>query len=347
LAKSSGFEVETMTNEERTEALQSLGYHGVEARFLCLAALHSGYFLRRQFLSFVAAPKGWRDDSFTEKLISRRHCQATAYRHNRMVYRLCSKPFFAALGEPDNRNRRQKQPVTIKNKLMALDFVLEHRDLHYLATETEKVEYFTTIARVPLENLPVKRYQSLRNGQSTLRYFIEKFPIFVTGSDGKHTVNFCYVDEGVVSTDGFETFLSHYQSLFSALTGCCVVYLAAQPNLLEKAGTLFHTRNGRKQEPPADPLTRDLLAYFEMRRRYEARDFSGFNTARIVRYREQKRRFADFGFDDLYQRWLLEGDAAVLRKPSANGASSHSLSSPVVRFDTYLLRHNYDLFGTL
>jgi len=35
-----------LTNEARHEALQRFGYTEREARFLCLAALHGGYFLR-------------------------------------------------------------------------------------------------------------------------------------------------------------------------------------------------------------------------------------------------------------------------------------------------------------
>lgn len=337
-----------MTNEERIHALESLGYEDTEACFLCLAALHSGYFVRRQFLALVGAPKGWRDDSFTQKLIDRKHCVATAFRHNHMVYRLSSKPFFAALDEHDNRNRREKQPATIKNKLMALDFVLEHQELSYLATEAEKVEYFTSIAHVPLENLPAKRYQSPRTGQSTLRYFVEKFPIFVSapGTD-EPSVRFCYVDEGVVSTDGFKTFLAHYQPLFSSLTGYRIVYVAALPYLAEKARRTFEGNQRNGSTAPLDPLTRDLLNYFQDRRKYEARDFSGFDTARIVHYREQKQRFVGFGFDDLYRLWLEEGDIAVLRRNSQGTTTSQSLSTPVAHFDTYLLRHNYDLFGTL
>jgi len=337
-----------VTNEERIHALQSLGYEDTEAHFLCLAALHSGYFVRRQFLAFVGAPKGWRDDSFAHKLIARKHCVATAFRHNHMVYRLSSKPFFTALDEHDNRNRREKQPATIKNKLMALDFVLEHQDLSYLATEAEKVEYFTSTAYVPLENLPAKRYQSLRNGQSTLRYFVEKFPIFVsTPGAEQSTVSFCYVDEGVVSTDGFKTFLAYYQPLFSSLAGYRIVYVAAQPYLAEKARRAFEGSRRNGSTAPLDPLTRDLLNYFQDRRKYEARDFSGFDTARIVHYREQKQRFVGFGFDDLYRHWLEEGDVAVLRKNGQRASAAQSLSAPVGQFDTYLLRHNYELFGTL
>lgn len=337
-----------MTNEERINALKALGYEHAESRFLCLAALHSGYFLRRQFLAFVGAPKGWCDDAFTQKLIARKHCVAAPFRHNHIVYRLSSKPLFATLDEHDNRNRREKQPATIKNKLMALDFVLEHLDLSYLATEAEKVEYFTSAAHVPLEILPAKRYQSSRTGRSTLRYFVEKFPIFVSAPSAEQsTVSFCYVDEGVVSTDGFKTFLAHYQPLFSSLAGNRVVYVATQPYLAEKARRTFDGAHRHRSTTPLDPLTHDLLNYFQDRRKYEARDFSGFDTARIVHYREQKQRFVGFGFDDLYRRWLEEGDAAVVRGNDHSTSASRSLSAPVGQFDTYILRHNYDLFGTL
>jgi hypothetical protein len=43
-----------MTDAERINALQALGYNEREAAFLCLAALHSGYFLRRQYHSFAS-----------------------------------------------------------------------------------------------------------------------------------------------------------------------------------------------------------------------------------------------------------------------------------------------------
>jgi hypothetical protein len=53
---------------------------------------------------------------------------------------LFSKPFYKAIGEEDNRNRRERRVFTIKNKLMCLDFVLANRRHRFLATESEKLE---------------------------------------------------------------------------------------------------------------------------------------------------------------------------------------------------------------
>lgn len=57
-----------MTTQERIKALQCFGYDAHEACFLCIAALHSGYFLRRQFLLFINGTKGWKDVAFLNKL---------------------------------------------------------------------------------------------------------------------------------------------------------------------------------------------------------------------------------------------------------------------------------------
>jgi hypothetical protein len=95
-----------MITVDRIEGVQKLGYDGDEARFLSIAALHSGYFVRRQFLTFVEGTKGWKDIVPIEKLKDKGHARALVFRHERIVYHLCSKPLYEAPGEPNNRNRR-------------------------------------------------------------------------------------------------------------------------------------------------------------------------------------------------------------------------------------------------
>src|SRR6185503_63503 len=98
-----------------------------------------------------------------------------------------------------NRNRRLREPATIKNKLMGFDFVLASRQHEYLATEQEKVDYFTETLQMDRLLLPAKRYAS--KGQVTERYFVEKFPIFLSPSlkaSRPPVVSFCFVDEGMV-----------------------------------------------------------------------------------------------------------------------------------------------------
>jgi hypothetical protein len=59
--------------ESQLGKLQVFGYTEVEARFLHIAATHSGYFNLRQFLSFAKASYGKRNARFVEKLFKLGH----------------------------------------------------------------------------------------------------------------------------------------------------------------------------------------------------------------------------------------------------------------------------------
>jgi hypothetical protein len=339
----------TLTHAERIAALKKFDYDPQEAQFLCIAALHSGYFLRRQFLAFRRRSRGWRDSALIEKLKGNRHCRTTMYRENRIVYHLAAKPLYDALGERDNRNRRERQPSTIKNKIMGLDFVLDHPQHDYLATEREKLDYFAGKLKIPPEDLPTRWYQSPRGRGATAKYFVDKFPMFLSVPPGgtMPVVHFCYVDEGLQSTDGFATYLSQYSRLFAALPDFRVVYIAQHQELSGSARRVFDALSAQltgSTGAPMDPEVRQLLEHFETCRQYEARDFSRFDTARLIRYREDKARFSGPRFEGLYERWRAGGAGAVL-EILRSGPALKEL--PVDTFSTCVLEYDYDLFGTL
>ena len=54
-----------------------------------------------------------------------------------------------AIGEADNRNRRPLPLSRAVERLMLLDAVLADRGLQWLATEREKVAYFTLTQTCP------------------------------------------------------------------------------------------------------------------------------------------------------------------------------------------------------
>src|SRR5260370_33266216 len=135
-----------------------------------------------------------------EKVIAKGHAKASVYAHNAHIYHLCPRPFYGALGQVDNRNRRERQPRAIRTKLMSLDFVLSHPRHRYLATEQEKLDYFSGFRRIEQWRLPVKLYRSPRTERSTARYFVDKWPIFLAPEpleDTSDLVSFCFVDEGL------------------------------------------------------------------------------------------------------------------------------------------------------
>lgn len=331
-----------MTNEA-IPVMERLGYSPEEAEFLCLAAIHSGYFVRRQFNDFVGQGRGGAAHRFIEKLLGRHHARYTRYRLNHVIYHVRAKKIYNRLGQTDNRNRREKAPLTIKRKLMSLDFVLAHRKERFLATEFEKVAYFTGERGVPLGDLPLRRYVSHRSGTATARYFVDKLPMYITVSEdtlSSPVVHFAYVDEGAETLQGFETFLAQYKPLFEALGAFELVYVATGAPKWQEAERLFHrtfTASCVADGRPPDPEILRLLDFFKTRRKVDLKELQGLNTGRIIQLRDERKEFSGAEFEALYEAWVRGGDAAVTVAATA--------SLPRGMFRAMLLPHDYDIFG--
>jgi hypothetical protein len=336
-----------MTQAERIAGLRRLGYGESEAGFLCLAALHGGYFLRRQYAEFLGREDGGTVTQLMQKVLDQGHARASTWRQNTQLYHLCSRRFYAALGQENNRNRRRRQLPNVKNKVMGLDFVLAHPKPHYLATEQEKLHYFTGTLQLETAVLPTKRY--LNNGHATDRHFVEKYPIFLADSAqpaASPVVNFCFVDEGASGLSGFWTFLVHYRDLFACLREFQVIYVAAASNHFQAAAKAYARFANREIKTNGAngicPTTR-MVAFFEARQLYETQQWNSFDRAKLLRFRDDRREFSGPEIERLYQRWKAKGRDEMLEILD----SKESLHAPVHgKFSTYLLEHNYGLFDS-
>ncbi len=219
----------TLSPSERIEALGRFSYTPREAAFLVCAALQSGFFLRRQYCQFIHKEVGGTAAALIEKVLTLGHANALEGCRQTQVYHLGSRPFYAALGEEDNRNRRMRPPVAMKNKLMCLDLVLDHPEHSYLVTEQEKVTHFTRTLGISHGDLPAKEFRSPTAVNSTARYFVDKYPIALA-SDGH--ISFCFVDEGLATGARFESYLKQYAALFSQLTRFELNHKYQQPHLV-------------------------------------------------------------------------------------------------------------------
>ena len=114
--------------ESQLAKLRAFGYTEVEARFLHIAATHSGYFTVGQFLSFAKASYGNRNARFVEKLLTLGHASVQRYRRNGRVYHLDSRSIYAAIGKDYLRCRRKHELRYIRTRLLGLDFILAHPD---------------------------------------------------------------------------------------------------------------------------------------------------------------------------------------------------------------------------
>jgi hypothetical protein len=337
---------------ERIEALRRFGYSEPEASFLCLAALHGGYFLRRQYAHFLGGKDGGNVTQLVQKGLADGHLRSSAWRQNTQLYRLCARPFYEALGQGENRNRRAREVLTIKNKLMGFDFVLAHRHVQYLATEQEKVDYFTRTLKLNLSELPAKLYRSRQSSAATARYFVDKYPIFLSPADQEGmpsaaaaVVSFCFVDEGMISLSRFESYLAQYRSLFGSLRGFHLVYVAASEVHFGTAQRLFENfiRSGSAASTvPSEGSPGQLLEYFEARRLYESGQLASFDRAKLVQLRQARREFSNEEHEALYARWKAGGPTSAIEV-----SGSETARPPLIlgTFSTFLLEHDYELFG--
>jgi integrase len=128
--------------ESQLAKLQAFGYTEVEARFLYIAATHSGYFTVRQFLSFAQASYGKRSTRFVEKLLGLGHASAQRYRRNGLLYHLDCRQVYAAIGRDYLRRRRKHELRYIRTRLLGLDFIMAHAEDSYFETAEAKRRHF-------------------------------------------------------------------------------------------------------------------------------------------------------------------------------------------------------------
>ena len=209
-----------MTTVDPILALQTLGYTEREASFLYLVAMHSGYFLRRQFDYFINRHKGAIAQNFLEKARVAGHVRILDYGQKWNFYHLFAKPIYRLLGNAESQHRRAKGDAQIKTKLMTLDYVLENDTEHFFRTEEERRDYFQIVRGLPTD--------WLGNHATGEVSFTNAFPISLADrmNPQRSVVRFAFIDEGQLSTSKFLRFITRMKALFHVLDRVEVIYIA-------------------------------------------------------------------------------------------------------------------------
>jgi len=332
-----------MTHEQRIAALRQFGYSEREAAFLCLAALHGGYFLRRQYCRFLGTGSGRPDDLLVCKVLSLGHGRRHSTGRRTFLYHLCSRTLYNAIGEPDNRNRHPRPPYAIKARLMALDYVLAYPGRHCLNTEHEKVDYFCRVRAIPLEFLPAKVFRAEAVSPPAFRYFVDHFPVFVDTAEDPSipVVSFCYIDEGVIAAPAFETYLRNYAALFALLGRFRVVHVSTVEDCEERAKAAFR----RFFDLPDHPAGRrygsfleGLLAFLRLEDRYQTGRLDLLSAAALDELAVLRRMFRGRGYEPFFEFWDEHGDEGIARLFARTDGPEHGLQ---LRFAAHHMSHDY------
>jgi hypothetical protein len=221
--------------ESQLVHLRAFGYTEVEARFLYLAATHSGYFTVRQFLDFARAKSGKRNARLVEKLFALGHVSAQRYQRGSLVYHLHSRPIYDAICKSELRNRRGHELGHIKARLLALDYILAYPEDDYFETAEAKREYFVRRFKLS-ENLFLPTEENSRGIT-----FADRFPLCVSypSPEFMPVVTFTYINSEHRNLEAFISHLRTYRPLFRRLPRFQFLYVSTAEGQQQEAGELF------------------------------------------------------------------------------------------------------------
>lgn len=311
--------------------LENAGYTEQEAAFLYLVAVHSGYFLRRQFCRFVQRDRGKLADSFIQKGRRLDHLQVIECGQARHVYHLTSRPVYLAILRSDSQHRRFKGYSYMQSRLLILDFVLDNLADTILENETAKTELFTTRCGVRADLLP-------RGWAGRATLFPDGFPIFVARDSRPR---FTFFEDGSVTLTRFERYLDQYRPLFSALKAFELIYLSYIEKSFPFARAAFASHFAETQVAGVSNQTplgvEHFLDFLQAKMRYESKGHS--TTLRDMEVlREGEHIYTTLEHQALYAAWKIGStNAGKIRQRFVT-------PRPQAKFTTLALPYTYPLF---
>ena len=279
-------------------ALEAFGYTQQEASFLYIVATHSGYFTARQFLGFTGAHWGKRTMTFWNRLKTKRHARTECFPQSGVVYHLFSRRLYRQIERENLRNRRAHELDFIKRRIAILDFVLLSQDYQYLETEPDKVQCFCGTLGVEKHYLPVRLYLGRNTSRTSVRYFVDKFPMFLASPSP--VVTFTYIHDGGAAFVDLVHHLESYLPLFRQLSEFRFVYASRTDSHFAKATELF---NSLVKIPLESDIAEDVLRYFRVRKAWDEKRYGAVSDADLIFRNHARSRFSGQRFEGLYRGW--------------------------------------------
>ena len=320
---------------DHIERIKELGYTESEARFLYIVAVHSGYFTLGQFRAFTNTSYGKRPTSFSQKLLKQGHASVRDYMRRGSIFHLFSRIVYGQIDKDNLRNRKKHSFDFMRARLILLDFILANPDLDYFETEQDKIHFFCDELGIPKESLPVKVYEGSPDSKPTLRYFIDKFPLFLAPPlpGAAPVVTLSYVDSGFETPSNFVAHLAAYQGLFRQLKSFRFLYIATKDAYFRKASERFRSQLKR---PLESDVSGEILRYFQVRTRWERHEYVVPVTEDLEFLNEARGRFHGERFESLFQAWSM----GKITEAELRLHFSQVKSDRPIFFETFLVREH-------
>ena len=313
------------------DSLKALGYTETEARFLYIVATHSGYFTARQFLACTGPHQGKRTTNFWSKIEQSRHARTERFPKSGVIHHLSSRRLYRQIEKENLGHHRAHEIEFIKRRIAILDFVIANQQYEYLETEPAKVSYFCEKLGINERYFPARLYLGRKTSRSSVRYFVDKFPMFLDSASP--VVTFTYVHEGAPGFSDFVRHLETYLPLFRQLCEFGMLYVSRTEVHFARATQIF---DSLVKIPLESDIAEDLLRYFRVRKLWDEKRYAAVSEAELIFRNEARNRFQGGRFEALYRTWKngLVSAAAIEEKFGRNDRSR------AIKFVTYQLEQN-------
>jgi hypothetical protein len=296
--------------------------------------LHSGVFVGRQYAAFAGITHGQKVHDFIERLLTRRLVTAIELGSTgrTRILHVHHKPLYAAVGEPDNRNRRRVVIDRAIERLMVLDGLLADRSLTWLGSEREKRRHFKERLGDRLRDNEYPRLLFGEKPNVTVRYFPDRLPIGYERDQYRHV--FIYLARSASPMD-FRVFILRHLELLNALGFWTVRVLF--PQSLAESMDAFRNAAYELLTKPLRLSETEELTWFLRQGETPARDASAADAARLQAARTA---FRGPRFAAIRRHWLAEGSRPVFL--AASPVARDTLERRRASVECVELPHNYE-----
>jgi len=296
--------------------------------------LHSGVFVGRQYAVFAGITHGQKVHDFIKKLLARRFVTSIELGSTgrTRIFHVHHKPLYAAIGEPDNRNRRRVRIDRAIERLMVLDGVLADRSVTWLGSEREKRRYFKQRLGDRLRDDEYPRLVFGKKPDVTVRYFPDKLPIGHERDQYRHV--FIYLARSRSPMD-FRVFILRHLELLNVL-GFWTIRVLFPRSLAD----LMDAYRNAAHELLAKPLTlsqTEELLWFLRQPQMPEQHTSAADPARL---QAARKAFRSPRFAAIRRHWLAEGNPAVFL--TASPVARDTLERRRASVECVELPHNYE-----
>jgi hypothetical protein len=322
-----------LTPEDRTVALTAFGFTPRQASFLATVIVHAGVCVQRQYATFAGIASGQKVRDFFDELERRRLANAYACtRPGSRIYHVHHKSLYRAIGEPDNRHRRAATLSRAIQRLMVLDVVVSQPRLPWLATESEKVNYFLKQRGLTSEELPRLVFKA--RGVQTIRYFPEKLPFAPGGHHDELLLVYVATDP---EAQGLRAFLDRHRTLLQRLQRWTL--LIAVPSFLTGARGAHEAAVNSFAAPAIRLSLLEEFRWYCRARKATEEGNPPSPTADLKRYTIARQTFGADRFFAAYRQWLQDGDQAIDHLASSRLYDAFQRGDS--RLEFHVLPHNY------